>query len=281
MQENASYRMVSPFASRTRRIITDRSSSTPASGPFETRDSVSRLSMRISVLTEIAPRERRVALAPDSVSRLIKLGLDVAIQRNAGLATLASGTMPTRRRGPRSRMTPQAPPPGATVVAKVQPPTADEIALIPQGRHGHFAHAPGTVRRPGEAACGARHHGARSGARSPHYARAIDGRPFLAGHRGRVQSGAARGRSIAKVPTDVDDGGRKHLARKGLRHWCWRRGSPGHRHGAPVGRRHLRLRRPACRPRAGPEPRRNVRRERDRDRGGRDGGRLCQRAELG
>ena len=42
--------------------------------------------MRISVPTETAPREQRVALAPDSVTRLIKqLKLEVMVQRGAGL----------------------------------------------------------------------------------------------------------------------------------------------------------------------------------------------------
>ena len=48
--------------------------------------SSSRYSMRISVPTETAPRELRVALAPDSVSRLIKQQkLEVVVQRGAGL----------------------------------------------------------------------------------------------------------------------------------------------------------------------------------------------------
>ena len=42
--------------------------------------------MRIGVLRETAPGERRVALVPDVVSRLRKLGLEVAVERGAGLA---------------------------------------------------------------------------------------------------------------------------------------------------------------------------------------------------
>ena len=42
--------------------------------------------MRISVPTETAAREQRVALAPDSVGRIVKqLKLEVAVQRGAGL----------------------------------------------------------------------------------------------------------------------------------------------------------------------------------------------------
>ena len=43
--------------------------------------------MRISVLTETAAHERRVALVPDGVGRLVKSGLDVVVQRGAGRAT--------------------------------------------------------------------------------------------------------------------------------------------------------------------------------------------------
>ena len=42
--------------------------------------------MRIGVPRETAPGERRVALVPDSVSRLTAAGLDVAIERQAGTA---------------------------------------------------------------------------------------------------------------------------------------------------------------------------------------------------
>ena len=86
--------------------------------------------MKISVPTETAPREQRVALAPDSVARLIKqLKLEVVVQRGAGLragfrddayttlgATLADDFASTAK--------------GAQIVAKVQPPTRDEIARL-------------------------------------------------------------------------------------------------------------------------------------------------------
>ncbi len=88
--------------------------------------------MKISVPTETAPREQRVALAPDSVARLVKqLKLEIAVQRGAGL-----------RAGFRDDAYESA---GATmvadaaaafdcpVVAKVQPPTAEEIGRIPNG----------------------------------------------------------------------------------------------------------------------------------------------------
>ncbi|HVZ77643.1 MAG TPA: Re/Si-specific NAD(P)(+) transhydrogenase subunit alpha [Gemmatimonadaceae bacterium] len=88
--------------------------------------------MRISVPCEVAPREARVALAPDSVGRLVKSGVEVVVQRGAGLragfrdeayaavgAQLADDAATTLD--------------GADAVAKVQPPTPDEIARIRQG----------------------------------------------------------------------------------------------------------------------------------------------------
>jgi NAD(P) transhydrogenase subunit alpha len=88
--------------------------------------------MKISVPTETAPRELRVALAPDSVARLIKqLKLEVVVQEGAGL-----------RAGFRDDAYTTA---GATVtsdvaailanpiVAKVQPPSPDEITRLSEG----------------------------------------------------------------------------------------------------------------------------------------------------
>src|SRR5512139_2905191 len=41
--------------------------------------------MRLGVPLETAPRERRVALVPDSVARLGRAGLEVLVERGAGL----------------------------------------------------------------------------------------------------------------------------------------------------------------------------------------------------
>jgi NAD(P) transhydrogenase subunit alpha len=88
--------------------------------------------MQISVPTETAAREKRVAIAPDSIGRFKKLGFDVVVQTGAGLAAgfrddayIAAGAR--IENDVRSTLA------GATIVAKVQPPTADEIALIPEG----------------------------------------------------------------------------------------------------------------------------------------------------
>jgi NAD(P) transhydrogenase subunit alpha len=89
--------------------------------------------MRISVPTETAPREQRVALAPDSVARLIKQQkLEVIVQHDAGLragfrdeAYVAAGaTIVPDAAGALS---------GSQIVAKVQPPSLDEAARIDEG----------------------------------------------------------------------------------------------------------------------------------------------------
>ena len=42
--------------------------------------------MRVGVVRETAPDERRVALVPDGVSRLARAGVQVVVQRGAGSA---------------------------------------------------------------------------------------------------------------------------------------------------------------------------------------------------
>jgi NAD(P) transhydrogenase subunit alpha len=88
--------------------------------------------MRIAVPKESAPRERRVALAPESCKKLVNSGYEVVVEAGAGNdasfadadyqaagAQLASG---------RAAMLA-----GAQVVLKVGPPTAEEVAAMPPG----------------------------------------------------------------------------------------------------------------------------------------------------
>ena len=79
--------------------------------------------MQIGVPKETAPRERRVALAPDSVARLVKGGAQVIVERGAGAAAsfadaayVASGATIA---GPAEAF-------AADVVTKVQRPSAAE-----------------------------------------------------------------------------------------------------------------------------------------------------------
>lgn len=88
--------------------------------------------MKISVPTEIVARELRVAITPDSVARLIKQQkLEVAIQSGAGIragfrddAYAASGATIVADATALYA--------AATAIAKVQPPTPDEIRRIPE-----------------------------------------------------------------------------------------------------------------------------------------------------
>ncbi|HEX3160395.1 MAG TPA: Re/Si-specific NAD(P)(+) transhydrogenase subunit alpha [Gemmatimonadaceae bacterium] len=88
--------------------------------------------MRISVPAETAVHERRVALVPDGVARLVKSGHHVTVQRGAGArafladqlyedagATLAADAAATFAAG--------------ELVLKVQPPSLDEVALLARG----------------------------------------------------------------------------------------------------------------------------------------------------
>jgi H+-translocating NAD(P) transhydrogenase subunit alpha len=87
--------------------------------------------MHIAVPTETSPGELRVAITPDSVARLVKAGHVVRVEAGAGQragfpdagyesagAVVASGSAVYE---------------GADLVCRVQPPSADEIAALPQG----------------------------------------------------------------------------------------------------------------------------------------------------
>ncbi|HWJ12938.1 MAG TPA: NAD(P) transhydrogenase subunit alpha [Gemmatimonadaceae bacterium] len=89
--------------------------------------------MKISVPTETAPHEQRVALAPESVVRLIKqLKVEILVQRGAGLA---AGFRDEAFEAAGARIVPDAAAAlsGGEVVAKVQPPNGTEIEMIPAG----------------------------------------------------------------------------------------------------------------------------------------------------
>ena len=86
--------------------------------------------MRIAVPLETAPGELRVALTPDSVVRLVKAGHEIKIQAGAGEragfpdsvyatagATILDGAALYD---------------GVTLVCRVQPPSPDEVALMPR-----------------------------------------------------------------------------------------------------------------------------------------------------
>ncbi|GAC1516152.1 MAG: Re/Si-specific NAD(P)(+) transhydrogenase subunit alpha [Gemmatimonadaceae bacterium] len=88
--------------------------------------------MRIAVPAEVELDERRVALVPESVGRLVKSGLDVTIQGGAGVragfadeAYRSAGA--TIAEDARSALG------SADLVAKVRRPTADEVSMMRTG----------------------------------------------------------------------------------------------------------------------------------------------------
>ena len=88
--------------------------------------------MRIAVPLEIAHHERRVALTPESVKRLVARNFEVSVQRGAGTASLhrdadyeAAGARIEPDAGSLWR--------AADVIVKVRPPAAIEIPLLRDG----------------------------------------------------------------------------------------------------------------------------------------------------
>ncbi|HZZ85484.1 MAG TPA: Re/Si-specific NAD(P)(+) transhydrogenase subunit alpha [Anaeromyxobacteraceae bacterium] len=88
--------------------------------------------MRIGVLRETARGERRVALVPDVVSRLRKLGLEVAVERGAGLpAGLPDAAYEAA--GAVLAATPAEVLSGAALWLAVQPPRPEDVELLAEG----------------------------------------------------------------------------------------------------------------------------------------------------
>ncbi len=88
--------------------------------------------LRVGVPKETAANERRVALVPETVGRLVKAGVGVVVERGAGSAaffpddayTAAGGTIVADRAAVCSQ---------ADVVLTVQPPAPAEVALYREG----------------------------------------------------------------------------------------------------------------------------------------------------
>ncbi len=85
--------------------------------------------MIVGVPKEVVPGERRVALVPELVSKLIKVGLDVAVQPGAGTA---AGFLDATYQEQGARLEADVFP-AADILLKVQPPTAEEIVRIKEG----------------------------------------------------------------------------------------------------------------------------------------------------
>src|SRR6184192_4312202 len=88
--------------------------------------------MRIGVPKETAANERRVALVPDAVGRLVKTGLEVVVEQGAGTAA-AFPDDAYRAAGAGLVATPADVFGRSDVVLKVQPPSTAEVALCGEG----------------------------------------------------------------------------------------------------------------------------------------------------
>src|ERR1700692_3663034 len=88
--------------------------------------------MRLAVLKERRAAETRVAATPDTVKKLIGLGLTVAVEAGAG-ANAAFSDADFAAAGAETAADPAAVLAGAGIVFAVQTPGAEERALIPRG----------------------------------------------------------------------------------------------------------------------------------------------------
>jgi NAD(P) transhydrogenase subunit alpha len=88
--------------------------------------------VKLAVLTETGPTERRVAMVPDVAKRLVTAGWEVSVQAGAGTGAWFSDDA-YRQAGAAVAVDAAATLDGASVLAKVQPLTAGEARLVPAG----------------------------------------------------------------------------------------------------------------------------------------------------
>jgi H+-translocating NAD(P) transhydrogenase subunit alpha len=88
--------------------------------------------MKAAVLRELAEGEKRVAAVPATVEKMVKAGIDVWLESEAGLASgFPDGEY--REAGARVEPSPDAALAGAELVLKVQGPRPEELDRIPVG----------------------------------------------------------------------------------------------------------------------------------------------------
>ena len=89
--------------------------------------------MRIAVLKESAARERRVALIPSTVDRLVKQKHQVVIEQGAGVTAFFADQLYLNA-GATLAPTARAAAAGSDIVVKVQPPTLEEAKVLAAGQ---------------------------------------------------------------------------------------------------------------------------------------------------
>lgn len=90
------------------------------------------MSIRVVVPKERTPKEARVALVPDTVGRLVKLGFEVWVEAGAGALSHFSDAQYLKA-GAQVKSSDSAFLSQAQVLLKVQPPLEEEIAELPEG----------------------------------------------------------------------------------------------------------------------------------------------------
>jgi H+-translocating NAD(P) transhydrogenase subunit alpha len=85
---------------------------------------------RLGIPKETASQEKRVAATPETVKKLVALGFEVSIERSAGEG---SGIADADFEAVGAKLVERAAIwAGSDVVAKVRPPSHDEVALLPE-----------------------------------------------------------------------------------------------------------------------------------------------------
>ena len=191
--------------------------------------------MRLAVLKERRASETRVAATPDTVKRLIGLGLTVAIELGAG----AEAAIPDHEfAAAGAEIAPDAGAAlaGAEIVLAVQMPLPEQRAQIPRGTLlvciANAFSEPELV--PSLAAAGI---DCAAMELLPRITRAqamdvLSSQSNLAGYRAAIEFG----RRVPAWLSDDDDGRRDGAPGAPFRHWRRRGGSAGDRHRAAAGR---------------------------------------------
>ena len=202
--------------------------------------------MRLAVLKERRASETRVAATPDTVKRLIALGLTVAVETGAGAdAAIPDRRIRRRRRRDRRRMPADALA-GAEIVFAVQMPLPEQRALIPRGALLVCTASAFAEPDAGAGARTGRHRLRRDGTAAAHHPRAGDGRAVEPGQPRRLSRCDRSSRRVpARLPDD-DDRGRHGAA--GPRCSSSAPASPGCRRSPPPGGSAPSSPRPTCVP---------------------------------
>jgi len=88
--------------------------------------------VKLAVCTETRPGETRVAIVPDVAAKLASSGIEVVVQAGAGAAARFPDAA-YERAGATVAPDAEAVLAGAAMVARVQPPSVDEVAQLPEG----------------------------------------------------------------------------------------------------------------------------------------------------